>query len=216
MTTVYQIVFQYYVSMSNINSRLGFTKALGLATILCLTSCGDQQAKVVPLSKESSEVKHVAVKEKSISEKATTNVKSDSLESVKEKSEAPKKSIKPTSKPKVQVKPKEKIKPKPKPKTMPKSKAETRPVSKPVRTKTKRIVKPAPKKIINTEMVFRRNFFNYDTITQGDTIRHSFKFTNIGEHDLFIKDVKVSCGCTFPYYPKEAIAPQREYRYRFQ
>ncbi len=186
--------------MSNINSILRITKALALAIIFCLASCGgDQSKEITPEKERSEEVKHASIeKTASIKEKVVTDSLADSIEIIKKQLEKPRLPImaKPQSKEKIAPKPKAKPR-----KTTPK------PVSHPEVKKVKQVEKPAHKKIVNTEMVFRRNFFNYDTITQGDTIRHSFKFTNIGEHDLFIKDVKVSCGCTFPYYPKEAIAP---------
>ena len=37
-----------------------------------------------------------------------------------------------------------------------------------------------------------------------------FKFSNTGETPLLIYDVKTSCGCTVPEWPKEGIAPKEE------
>ena len=36
---------------------------------------------------------------------------------------------------------------------------------------------------------------------------HSFEFTNPGNTPLIINDVKTSCGCTVPEWPKEPISP---------
>jgi hypothetical protein len=52
-----------------------------------------------------------------------------------------------------------------------------------------------------------------DTVDYGTTSKEtdnglrSFEFTNTGDAPLIIKDVKSSCGCTVPSWPKEPIAP---------
>lgn len=52
-----------------------------------------------------------------------------------------------------------------------------------------------------------------DTVDYGTTSKESdnglraFEFTNTGDTPLIIKDVKSSCGCTVPSWPKEPIAP---------
>ncbi|MEO1628783.1 MAG: DUF1573 domain-containing protein [Bacteroidota bacterium] len=46
------------------------------------------------------------------------------------------------------------------------------------------------------EMVHR-----YETIKQGETVKHQFRFKNTGKTPLVIKNVKASCGCTQPSYP---------------
>lgn len=63
----------------------------------------------------------------------------------------------------------------------------------------------APAKIKFTE-----TSYTYDTIKQGDVVEYSFKFTNVGERPLAIKDVKGSCGCTIGSYPFLDIAPKEE------
>lgn len=45
------------------------------------------------------------------------------------------------------------------------------------------------------------------TITQGDSIKHTYEFTNIGKKPLKIDYCNASCGCTVPTWPKEPIAP---------
>ncbi len=52
--------------------------------------------------------------------------------------------------------------------------------------------------------------FHYDTIQQGDIIKHNFTFTNIGERPLTIKNVYGSCGCTIGSYPFLDIAPNEQ------
>lgn len=48
---------------------------------------------------------------------------------------------------------------------------------------------------------------DFDTIVEGDTIRHTFWFTNSGGSDLKIKQAWPSCGCTMPTYTDEVIKP---------
>lgn len=52
-----------------------------------------------------------------------------------------------------------------------------------------------------------------DTVDYGTTSKdkdnglRAFEFTNTGDAPLIIKDVKSTCGCTVPSWPKEPIAP---------
>ena len=57
---------------------------------------------------------------------------------------------------------------------------------------------------------FEETSYTYDTIKQGDVVEYSFKFKNVGERPLSIKDVKGSCGCTIGSYPFLDIAPKEE------
>ncbi|MFK7799305.1 MAG: DUF1573 domain-containing protein [Aureispira sp.] len=59
-------------------------------------------------------------------------------------------------------------------------------------------------------IVFEKSSYEYDSIQQGDIIEHEFKFKNVGERPLTIKDVKGSCGCTIGSYPFLDIAPNEE------
>lgn len=60
------------------------------------------------------------------------------------------------------------------------------------------------------EIKFIETTHSYDTIQEGEVIEYSFKFKNIGELPLSIKDVKGSCGCTIGSYPFLDIAPNEE------
>ncbi len=46
---------------------------------------------------------------------------------------------------------------------------------------------------------------DFGTITDGDIVEHTFKFTNTGEAPLIISNAKATCGCTVPNWPKEPI-----------
>lgn len=57
-------------------------------------------------------------------------------------------------------------------------------------------------------MDFEEVEFDFGTVEEGDTVEHTFKFTNNGEAPLIITNAQASCGCTVPSYPKnEPIAP---------
>jgi hypothetical protein len=54
---------------------------------------------------------------------------------------------------------------------------------------------------------FDETLYSFDTIFEGDVVRHAFNFKNIGKTSLVISDVKSSCGCTVPYFSKEPVLP---------
>lgn len=54
---------------------------------------------------------------------------------------------------------------------------------------------------------FKEAYYEYGKIETGDIIEHEFEFSNTGKSDLFVLDVRTSCGCTIPEYSKEGIAP---------
>lgn len=55
---------------------------------------------------------------------------------------------------------------------------------------------------------FKTETINYGTVVKGEDsgIRY-FEFTNTGDAPLLITNVRSSCGCTVPSYPKTPIAP---------
>lgn len=54
---------------------------------------------------------------------------------------------------------------------------------------------------------FKTETIDYGQIEKGSDGVRIFEFTNIGDADLIIKDVKSSCGCTVPEKPKDPVAP---------
>jgi hypothetical protein len=53
-------------------------------------------------------------------------------------------------------------------------------------------------------MEFEEEYYDFGTLTEGDTVLHEFKFRNVGKSALQITDVQVQCGCTIaskPEYP---------------
>lgn len=54
---------------------------------------------------------------------------------------------------------------------------------------------------------FDSDTYDFGRIIEGKEIDHRFTFTNTGSAPLVIKDVKVTCGCTTPFYPFIPIEP---------
>jgi hypothetical protein len=57
------------------------------------------------------------------------------------------------------------------------------------------------------ELKFVEETFDFGTIIEGPQMIHEFEFTNIGKEPIIIQNVKASCGCTTPEWPKEATQP---------
>jgi hypothetical protein len=52
--------------------------------------------------------------------------------------------------------------------------------------------------------------YDFGSIEKNKPATIEFIFKNPGMIPLVVTDVKSSCGCTVPKYPKEPIAPQQE------
>lgn len=57
---------------------------------------------------------------------------------------------------------------------------------------------------------FNKEKHDFGTIPYKKEATYSFEFTNPGKTMLMIYDVKTSCGCTVPEWPKEPIRPGRK------
>lgn len=60
------------------------------------------------------------------------------------------------------------------------------------------------------KIVFEEPIHDFGVITEGDIIKHKFKFKNTGNSELLIKAAYASCGCTDPSYPFMGIPPGEE------
>lgn len=60
------------------------------------------------------------------------------------------------------------------------------------------------------EITFEELIHDYGKIPYGGDGTYSFKFKNTGKGPLVISNVKSSCGCTVPEYPKEPIQKKKE------
>jgi len=54
---------------------------------------------------------------------------------------------------------------------------------------------------------FEKIEYNFGVLRYGQVPIYNFKFTNQGDTPLFIQNVKTSCGCTVPQWPKKPIKP---------
>lgn len=57
------------------------------------------------------------------------------------------------------------------------------------------------------KIAFTEKSYNFGDITQGDKVEYTFAFENTGNEPLILSDVRTTCGCTAPEWPKEPIAP---------
>jgi len=66
------------------------------------------------------------------------------------------------------------------------------------------------KEVALTSIEFDQTEFDFGEVTQGDTVTHTFTFTNTGENDLILSSVKAGCGCTIPSWTKEPVKPGKK------
>ena len=57
------------------------------------------------------------------------------------------------------------------------------------------------------KIVFSEDRHEFGDIIQGDVIEHVFEFTNSRNAPLVLQDVKTTCGCTVPEWPRTPLAP---------
>lgn len=58
-----------------------------------------------------------------------------------------------------------------------------------------------------TSINFEATSFNFGEKKATDDFTHTFTFTNTGENDLILENVKGSCNCTVTEFTKEAVKP---------
>jgi len=54
---------------------------------------------------------------------------------------------------------------------------------------------------------FDKSVYDFGEVTDGDSVKYSYTFTNVGNKSLKIANAVASCGCTVPDYPKDSIKP---------
>jgi len=54
---------------------------------------------------------------------------------------------------------------------------------------------------------FEEEEHDFGTILQGEKIKYSFNFQNVGNANLVISNAEADCGCTVPSFPDYAIKP---------
>lgn len=59
-------------------------------------------------------------------------------------------------------------------------------------------------------LLFDKETHDFGEIEEGPKYDYTFSFQNIGKEPLIIDNVKASCGCTTPEWPKEPVMPGAE------
>jgi hypothetical protein len=57
------------------------------------------------------------------------------------------------------------------------------------------------------KIAFEKSVHDFGRVIEGEKITYAFRFSNPGDNDLLISDVKASCGCTVPEFTKEPLKP---------
>lgn len=57
------------------------------------------------------------------------------------------------------------------------------------------------------EITFTETVHDYGNIAYDADSKIEFKFKNTGKEPLLLENVRASCGCTIPVWPKEPILP---------
>src|SRR5487761_2553545 len=53
-----------------------------------------------------------------------------------------------------------------------------------------------PSATVSGHLVFEHSFFDFGTVTEGEIVKHTFKFQNQGAGKAKIAKTETSCGCT--------------------
>lgn len=67
-----------------------------------------------------------------------------------------------------------------------------------------------PQSASKDSIIFEKLVHDYGTITQGADGNCEFVFTNKGEKPIILSNVRASCGCTAPTWPREPILPGQQ------
>jgi hypothetical protein len=62
-------------------------------------------------------------------------------------------------------------------------------------------------KTSNANLAFETTSHSFGNIIEGQIATYEFKFTNTGTEPLELTNVRASCGCTTPKWPRELIQP---------
>lgn len=61
--------------------------------------------------------------------------------------------------------------------------------------------------VSNATVQFQDSIYDFKKISKTGNVKTVFKFSNVGESQLIIYDVKTSCGCTKPEWSMNPIEP---------
>ena len=68
----------------------------------------------------------------------------------------------------------------------------------------------AQQKKSGPEFEWDKTEHDFGAIPQGDPVTAEYKFKNMGSTPIILSNVKSTCGCTVPVWPKEPIMPGEE------
>lgn len=68
--------------------------------------------------------------------------------------------------------------------------------------------------LTGAKIFFAETSFDFGEITQGDKVEHVFEFENTGTEPLILSDVRTTCGCTAPEWPREPVMPKEKSQIR--
>ncbi len=60
------------------------------------------------------------------------------------------------------------------------------------------------------KLIFPEETYTFGEVPEGPQVTHEFKFSNTGKEALVLSNVRASCGCTTPSWPKEPILPGKD------
>jgi len=58
-----------------------------------------------------------------------------------------------------------------------------------------------------TTMQFYETRYSFGAVSEGDVLKHTFRYKNTGHNPLMISKTDVTCGCTTYTFTQEAIPP---------
>ena len=86
--------------------------------------------------------------------------------------------------------------------------------AKPEQASNSTSAKPKPTYVVRdvnapppTTIQFEETVYDFGTIKDGESVTHTYVFTNTGTAPFVISNAKGSCGCTVPKWSREPIAP---------
>jgi len=65
----------------------------------------------------------------------------------------------------------------------------------------------AEEALTGPKIYFAEKSYDFGDISQGDKVEHVFELENTGNEPLILTDVRTTCGCTAPEWPRTPIPP---------
>jgi len=81
------------------------------------------------------------------------------------------------------------------------------PATPPQKTEANKPAEPNPNA---AKIAFKEETYDFKEVPEGPQVTHEFKFSNTGKEPLILTNVRASCGCTTPSWPKEPVLPGKD------